>query len=435
MTQLFGKLAVEKGFISEPELQSIVEQYGRDQQSGDTRRFGEIAVSLGLMSDQQVEHVVHLQKTLAEVEARTVGGLPQRRVAGAAAGGPAIHAMIESAIRAGASDLHIHAGKVPFIRRAAVLTRAPGQPVNSRQIGHELKDLLDETELRELDREGEVDACIAFHSGFRLRLNLFYERHGLCASIRIIPPAIPTLDELGLPSEVAGLTTFPQGLVLLVGPSGCGKTTTLAALVKLINTERKQHIVCIEDPIEFVYESELCTITQRQIHLHTADAQTALRAALREDPDVIVISELRDSGSVALALTAAETGHLVLATLHTTGCEGTITRMLDAFSGDKEAQARVMLAESLRGVLAQNLVPSTGGGLVPVVELLFNNRGIATCIRDRKLYQLHSLMQTGRSQNMISRERSVAGLYKRGLVSQAIHDEWMRREMVTHPDE
>ncbi len=426
MKRLFGKIAVARGFLSDDQLQAVLAQFGREQQveTARRRRLGEIAVALGFVTDQQVQELLALQRALMEAEDTADETLPG--AVGPMPGGPwpspTLPALIEAAVRAGASDLHVHAGQPPFVRRAGRLVRSQGGAPDPDQVASELRHLLDDEQLLRLDSDGQVDLCVPYRGGYRLRANIFYERLGLCGAFRVIPPKIPTLGDLRLPSQVAALTTFPQGLVLVSGPAGCGKTTSLAALVELINLERKHHILCIEDPIEFVHRPRQATITQRALGDHTASTDSALRAALREDPDVIVIGELRDADTIHLALSAAETGHLVLSSLHTTGIEGTVSRILDAFSGGQEAQVRAMLAESLRGVLTQRLVQAVGGGRVPVVELLFNTLAVGNCIRDRKLHQLPSLMQTGRKANMITREESAKDLLTHQLISRETYD-------------
>lgn len=440
MRRLFGKIAVARGFMSDEQLTRVLETHSQEHSSEDARRrrLGEIAIALGFMEPTQVGELLELQKALLSEEADEIGQrlrVPQGRFTGHATKPPVLPGLFQMAHNAGASDLHLHAGQVPFVRRHGKLVRGVGTPPDSDHIAGELKDLLDDDQLGKLDSDGQLDLCVTIDGGVRLRTNLFYERNGLCASIRFVPPEVPTLESLNLPGELAGLTNFPQGLVLVSGPAGCGKTTTLAALVQLISSERADHILCLEDPIEFIFPRSKSTITQREIGRHTVSSHAALRAALREDPDVIVISELRDPATISLALSAAETGHLVMGTLHTTSVEGTITRILDAFSGDEEAQVRAMLSESLRGIVAQRLIPSAHGGVVPLVELLFGHTGVATCIRDRKLNQLESMMQTGQRHNMITKDGSLSWLLGRGLITKETADHVVRQQQARETGE
>jgi twitching motility protein PilT len=225
------------------------------------------------------------------------------------------------------------------------------------------------------------------------------------------------LAELGLGNELARFTTYHQGLVLVTGPSGCGKTSTLAALVNIINQERRDHIITAEDPIEYVHRSQRCVVNQREVGAHSESFPRVLRAALREDPDVIVLGELRDLETVSLALTAAETGHLVLGTLHTGGAIRTISRLIGLFPPEEQDQVRVQLAESLRAVISQRLVPlADGSGRAPALEIMVVTRAIANLIRERKLFQIHSMLQTGRSKGMRLLSDSLDDLVKRGLI-------------------
>jgi twitching motility protein PilT len=408
--QLFGKVAVEEGYLTPGQLQQLLGLFGRQQRvAGDTGRMGDLAVALGFMTQEQVGDVIAKQKRApAERPAEpppmvpapiAVTARPARRLDSGL-----VAELVRSAVGARASDLHVHAGEAPFV------------------LEPELLKMMDAASRERLERTGQVDLCVPFEGGYRLRMNVFKESAGLCASIRLIPPTLSTLEELNLPSAAAVLTTYHQGLVLIAGPAGCGKTTTLAALVELINEQRPQHIICLEDPIEYVFEGKVATVTQREIGTHSRSYGAALRAALREDPDIIVISELRDPEAISLALTAAETGHLVMGTLHTSSAVGTISRLIEAFSGDEESQVRTMLAESLRGILCQRLVPSATGGVVPVVELLVNNRAIAHCIRDQKLHQIPSLLQAGDSRNTVTRSESLKSLLEAGQITPTAYD-------------
>jgi twitching motility protein PilT len=249
-------------------------------------------------------------------------------------------------------------------------------------------------------------------------VNAFREQRGLDAVFRAVPAEPPTLAELGLPASLAKFTNYHQGMVLVTGPANCGKSSTLAALVRILNEERRDHILTIEDPIEFVHGSKRCVVNQRSVGPHTGSFARALRAALREDPDVIVIGELRDFETVSLALTAAETGHLVLGTLHTNGAIRTINRIVGVFPADQQEQVRSMVSESLRAVVSQRLVATAdGAGRVPALEILVVNKAAGNLIRENKTFQLHSQLQMGASQGMCLLDDSLNKLVKEKLVA------------------
>lgn len=328
----------------------------------------------------------------------------------------AVGKLIQHAITAGASDLHLHSGQPPFMRVAGQIVDGFAGGIQSDVIEAGFRRQFNNVHREVFKRDGAVDLCVGFAGGYRLRINLFRSLHGLSAAIRLIPAEVPTLQRLNLPPSLKQLVGFHQGLVLVTGPANSGKTSTLAALINQLNLTRQLHIVTIEDPIEYIHQPRQCTITQRQVGFHTVSYASALHGALREDPDVIVIGELRDMETIRIALNASETGHLVLGTLHTRNVESTISRVLDAF-GEEEAQIRGTLADALKGVFVQQLVRSTRGGLVPVIEMMFNNNAIAHCIRKRKLHQLQSLMQAGRGQNMLLWEDSVRDHQQRRAIS------------------
>jgi twitching motility protein PilT len=276
------------------------------------------------------------------------------------------------------------------------------------------------SELRtRLDEEKEIDFALELPGSERFRANVFQERLGYGGVFRVIPRAIKTLDQLGVPPVIAELCRCEKGLVLVTGPTGSGKSTTLAAMVDLINTERRGHILTIEDPIEFVHAPKSCIITQREVGSHTHSFANALRSALREDPDVILVGEMRDLETISLAITAAETGHLVFGTLHTMSAPKTVDRIIDAFPADRQAQIRTMLSESLEGVVTQALLPKAdGAGRVPAMEVLPVLPSIRNLIREGKTHQMPSIMQTGASHGMITMESSLNKLVASGVVSQ-----------------
>jgi twitching motility protein PilT len=263
----------------------------------------------------------------------------------------------------------------------------------------------------------DVDFCIELPELGRFRVNLFRQNEGRAISLKCIPLGIPTLEDLGLPETLHKLTSFRTGMVLCTGPAGCGKTSTLAALLEEINATRNEHIVTIEDPIEYVFESKGCNVTQRQVGPHTDNFGNALRAALREDPDIILVSELRDVETIRTAVVAAETGHLVLGTLHTRSATGTVTRLIDAFPVDEQEQVRTMIATSLRCVISQRLLPRKGGGRrVPAYEILMVTPAITKMIRDARTHQLPGQLQIGRRVGMIDMDTRLKEMLDAGLI-------------------
>ncbi len=250
----------------------------------------------------------------------------------------------------------------------------------------------------------------------RFRCNFFRDRKGVGGVFRIIPSKIMTAEEMNLSKEILQLCHLPKGLVLVTGPTGSGKSTTLCALIDYINRNRTDHIITIEDPIEFVHENKKCLINQRQVHAHTESFKDALRAALREDPDIVLVGEMRDLETVAIAIETAETGHLVFGTLHTSSAPSTVDRIIDQFPADRQGQIRVMLAESLKGVISQMLCKKIGGGRVPVLEILISTPSVSNLIREAKVFQIPSIMQTGKKYGMCQMNESFTDVVKRKIV-------------------
>jgi twitching motility protein PilT len=250
----------------------------------------------------------------------------------------------------------------------------------------------------------------------RFRANALRDRKGPAAVFRVIPATVVNVEQMGISQEVQNLCYLTKGLVLVTGPTGSGKSTTLCSLIDLVNRSRSDHVITIEDPIEFVHPNKKCIITQRQVGVHTGSFKSALRAALREDPDIILVGELRDLETVSIAIETAETGHLVFGTLHTTTAVSTVDRIIDQFPSDRQAQIRVMLSESLKGVVAQNLVPKIGGGRVAAQEILLGTHAVAALIRDGKTFQLPSVMQTSKNVGMVTMNDALMGLVQKKLV-------------------
>lgn len=319
-------------------------------------------------------------------------------------------------VDSGASDLHLRVGHPPILRKDGQLIRQDGPTMEAPQLRAMLRSTMPPEKSSAYEETGDLDYAYELVDVARFRCNAAVDRQGPMGVFRVIPHRIPTCDELELSKAVRNLCYLTKGLVVVTGPTGSGKTTTLAALVDLMNQERSHHILTIEDPIEFVHESKGCLVTHRQVGSHTKSFRTGLRAALREDPDVILIGEMRDLETVEIAMETAETGHLVFGTLHTTTAPSTIDRIIDQFPTDRQAQIRVMLSESLRGVIAQVLCRKIGGGRIAAREILLTTRAVSNLIREGKTFQLPSIIQTGGERGMVTLNGSLLDLVERKLV-------------------
>lgn len=333
-------------------------------------------------------------------------------------GEPKLHTLLNATRNQGASDFHLTVGQPPMLRLAADLIRAQGEPFTAEQTHAMLKEILTENQWAALQQYHQIDFCYFIPQGGRYRGNVFLDQKGYNGVFRVIPEKPPTIGEIGLPSHLAEIADYHQGLVLICGPSGSGKSTTLAALVNLFNETRNDHVLTMEDPVEFVHPFKNCLVNQREVGTHTVSYARALRAALREDPDVIVIGELRDNESISLALTAAETGHIVLGTLNSTGAGKAIDRILSSFPIDEQPQVRASLSESLKYVIAQRLLPSKEvRKQIAAFEILKGTNTIASMIRDEKTYQIVSAMQIGRSQGMQTFDDALKDLVNTGQIT------------------
>ena len=321
--------------------------------------------------------------------------------------------------RAGASDVHLGVNAPPIWRLHGTLQPIwPEAPrLTSDQTLALAEGFLSNLQKTQLNERGDADFAYANHVG-RYRTSVVRQRLGVDLVFRIINTSVHTMDELGLPEHLKLLTRYQNGLILVTGSVGSGKSTTLAALVEQVNMERREHIITLEDPIEYVLEPKGCHITQREVHTHTRSFAAALRGALREDPDVIMVGEMRDLETISLAITAAETGHLVLGTLHTGNASRTLDRLLDVFPPDQQEQIRIMVSESLRGVISQQLIPRADGkGRVLALEILTNTPAVANVVREAKTYMLPGIIQTGKKQGMQLMDDALAELHRRGLIS------------------
>ncbi len=319
-----------------------------------------------------------------------------------------------------ASDIHFHAGAALRLRLNGEFV-ASSESIESEAVERMVAAALTPEQRQILGRNGELDFCLELPGVGRFRANAYRQQRGLDVVFRTIPDKPPTIEELGLPEDLKKYTDFHQGMVLITGPAGCGKSATMAALVNHINENRHEHILTVEDPIEIIHSSKQCLVNQRHAGHHTSSFARALRGALREDPDIIVIGELRDLETISLAMTAAETGHFVLATLHTANAVRTVNRMIGAFPANEQDQVRAMLSESLRAVLSQRLVPTADGKTrVPALELLVINRAIGNLIRDEKTVQIRSSMQTGKAHGMYLLEQSLNDLVASGTITRDV---------------
>jgi twitching motility protein PilT len=459
---LLGRIAVQLKLIT---MDQLVEATKHQERTGAGKRLGDILVEQGLITPVQLETIARIQREyLAKRRAMQAGGLqplhpvPAADAAAAptgaprprAAAGPAVpetprppregetgvaprpgttgavgarrparlEALLARAVQSRASDVHIHAGAPIAMRIHGRLQRGDGPALTARDTEPLLLEILSPEQRSQLEEQGEIDLAYTIPEVGRFRANLYRQQRGMDGVFRAIPPSPPSLLDLGLPTTLAKFTTFHQGMVLVTGPAGCGKSSTLAAFIDIINEERRDHILTIEDPIEYLHPSKRCVVNQRQVVRHTESFARALRAALREDPDVIAIGELRDLETISLALTAAETGHLVLATLHTNNAIRTINRLLGVFPPSQQSQVRTMLSESLRAIVSQRLLPSVDGTRrVPALEVLIVNKAVGNLIRENKTFQIRSVLQTGAAHGMGLLDNSLADLVKAGVIS------------------
>jgi twitching motility protein PilT len=469
---LFGRIALHYKLVTREQLVEASQIQARE---GSARRLGEILTERGVLNPRQVEQILAVQRDYAskqpgqtaqpaspsapasplvaqEMPSLAVQAMPSLSVAEPAAvpafvvppplapvapamapvpppaattkpdfnldAPRALDRLLKYALTVGASDLHLHSGAPLKIRvngRMSDLNEERTAPHTAERL---VEEILTPEQAQALRENGQIDFAYTLHGHGRFRSNAYRQQRGTDAVFRVIPPKPPTLEELGLPASLSRLANYHQGMVLLTGPAGCGKSSTLAALLNIINEGRPDHIITIEDPIEYLHPSKQCVVNQRQVGPHTGSFARALRAALREDPDIIAIGELRDLETISLALTAAETGHLVLATLHTNNSIRTVNRILGVFPPSQQDQIRTMVSESLRAVVSQRLVVRADGhGRVPALEILMANKAVGNLIRDNKTFQIKSVLQTGASQGMCMLDASLADMVKNRVIT------------------
>ena len=331
---------------------------------------------------------------------------------------PRIEILLEEVVKKKASDLHLQVGLPPMLRVDGALVAVSGaDPLTDEAVETLIFAILDEDQKQILLKDKEFDFSFAFGDLGRFRVNAFHERGNLAAALRLIPNEIESIEQLGLPPIVTKFADYPRGLVLVTGPTGSGKSTSLAALIHKINMEQARHIITIEDPIEYTHNSKKSVIVQREVHYDTYSFSAALRSALREDPDVVLIGEMRDLETIASAITIAETGHLVFATLHTNSAAQSIDRMIDVFPPHQQPQIRSQLSNILMAICSQRLVPTIGGGRVAAAEILIGTPAVRNIIREGKTHQLDAVIQTGAEFGMQSMDKQLVNLIHQGTVT------------------
>jgi twitching motility protein PilT len=330
-----------------------------------------------------------------------------------------INNFLKYAVNMGASDLHLSPGSAPLIRINGELRSLKWNPLEPKETLQLIGEVLTPEQQKTFSRQLDLDFCYEAPNVGTFRANILKQRNGIDAVFRIIPTRIRSMEELGLPRIAKDLTHLHHGLILVTGSAGNGKSTTLAAMVDYINSKRRLHIITIEDPIEFVHISKLANVSQREVKMHTEDFSTALRASLREDPDVILIGELRDLETISLAITAAETGHLVFGTLHTRTAAKTVDRLIDVYPANQQNQIRTQLSDAIRGVISQQLIPRADGkGRVMAYEVLVGTPAVANLIREGKTFQIPSLMQIGSKEGMCMMDQCLARLLADGMITE-----------------
>ena len=326
--------------------------------------------------------------------------------------------ILDKAVNIKAWDVHIRVDLSPIARVNGIFVKLEEVILTNEDVYNLLKQIIDEKLIHKINTQGELDYSISLSSGYRIRSNIYKQKGNYAMALRIIPKEIPNFEELKLPEVMKEFTKKQNGLILITGPTGSGKSTTLASLIELINETRECHIITLEDPIEYVHKHKKSIVNQREIGKDSIDFNSALRASLRQDPDVILIGEMRDVETISIALKAAETGHLVFSTMHTIGAAKTIDRIIDSFEASKQQQIRSQLSTVCTGIVSQQLIPSIDeSSRIVATEVMIANTAIRNLIRENKIYQIQNIIQTSSKQNMFSMDQDVSRLYKQGLIS------------------
>ncbi|RME04945.1 MAG: PilT/PilU family type 4a pilus ATPase [Planctomycetota bacterium] len=414
-SQLLGDLLVKYNYVSFKDFQRCLQIQGNME---NPPPIGQILIDQKLITKRALEHVLLLQKKYIQKKEEQILGISIAQLK-ERLNSEDLRDYLKVAVDVKASDFYLLSGKSPAVRVNGYLLDLPCEAIAPEKVRQMLFGILSEREVRMLEKQRHsMSFCFSLPGIARFRASLFQHHRGFDAIFRIIPFQIPSLEELGFPKSVYNLLNHTMGMILITGPASSGKTTTLAAMINELNHRRKGHIISIEDPIEFVFESKNCLITQREIGRHAESYLSAFRAALREDANIIVVGELRDPETFSVALTASETGHLVLGTLHTTNSESTIHRILDNFPPRMADQVRGMLSSALRGIISQKLIPNKEGtGRELAIELMISNSAIAHLIRENKPHQIPMILQTHRSRGMCWMDDSIVELYKKGCIS------------------
>jgi twitching motility protein PilT len=419
-----GQVLVEKGYLTPAQYRAIqahVQKLSPNGQGRATAKAPEHAAA-SKTEEPPVEELVTVGDNVKPLTAREdvhesvrVRDLAARDYSHLE--GKPLDVYLQEARKVGASDLHFQVDAPPFMRLHGEIVYLKHAALTPEYTEPRIYEILADRERKIFNTHHDLDFCYEQPHG-RYRANVCKQRKGIDAVFRIIPIKVPTLEELNLPPVLRRFTEYRHGLVLLTGPAGSGKTATMAALIDIVNQRQQDHIVIVEEPIEYVIESKRCNVTQRHVRVHTNSFIAALRSALRADPDYICVGEMRDLETVSMAITAAETGHLVFATLHTTNSMRSIDRIIDVFPPKEQDQIRSMVSESMRGVISQQLLPRADGlGRVPALEIMFATPAVCNLIRERKTFQLPSVLQTGTRQGMITMDDSIGNLVKKKLVT------------------
>ena len=419
-----GALLIHRGFITEAQLQELMKLQVTTRSSAGAPKptaFAPAAAAPAAPAPtaQAAANVAHAPPSAVPQPAPAIAP-PQSRVSVAPSAGAArILGILEAAEKRNASDVHFHPGTPLSLRAGGRLLVGTTAPLDARDLDGQLRELLTPEQKARFQVEMNADILVVTPNGLRARGNVYVTNTGTNATFRLVRRSAPTLAELGLPAQLASFINYSQGMVLVTGLAGSGKTTTLAALVNLIAEERAEHVLCLEDPVEIIHGVKKALVNQRQVGRDTNSFARALRGALREDPDVIVVGDLRDPETISLAVTAAETGHLVLGSMNTASSMRAISRIMGAFPPAQQQQVRAMVSESLHGVITQRLMPTLDGGRAVALELLVVTPAIGNLIRDDKMFQVRSAMQTGKSQGQRTMDESLRELVLAGRLDPA----------------